>query len=380
MAKRPYDDIETDYLEEENESGFLSLVSVVIAFIAVAVFIALAWYAYQSSTKTDSGEDIQVVYPEDGPVREAPEETGGWQFPHQDKSVYNIVSGEEGGEGEATVEQILPAPEQPVKRPETETATWMNKELKQDTIAKTDAERLKEEKTQAESVAAETSTEVEAQPVAEAAEATEVSAQEKANDEAAAAAIAAERAAMIEAEKIAAAAKVTEVAKVEEAEKAQLAAQKAAMAAEAAAAEAQKVAESATNVGAVPVATTTTTVKEEIKPVEDTKTEPVKAPVKVETKAVPKPQIAASPAAATGSARLQLGAVKSDADARAQWQKMQAKHGALAGKKLNVEAVTLPGKGTLYRIQAVGFANRSAAQTACGQISAAGQACFAVGK
>lgn len=379
MAKRPYDDIETDYLEEENESGFLSLVSVVIAFIAVAVFIALAWYAYQSSTKTDSGEDIQVVYPEDGPVREAPEETGGWQFPHQDKSVYNIVSGEEGGEGEATVEQILPAPEQPVKRPETETATWMNKDLKQDTIAKTDAERLKEEKAQAESAATEAATEVEAQPVAEAAE---VSAQEKANDEAAAAAIAAERAAMIEAEKIAAAAKATEVAKVEEAEKAQMAAQKAAMAA---AAEAQKVAElaannAATNVGAVPVATTTTTVKEEIKPVEETRTEPVKAPVKVETKAVPKPQIATSPAAATGSARLQLGAVKSDADARAQWQKMKARHASLANKTLNVEAVTLPGKGTLYRIQATGFAGRSDAQAACSQISAAGQACFAVGK
>jgi cell division septation protein DedD len=358
MAKRPYDDLETDYLEEENESGFLSLVSVVIAFIAVAVFIALAWYAYQSSTKSESQEEIQVVYPEDGPVKQAPEETGGWQFPHQDKSVYNIVSGEEGSD-DAKVEQILPAPEQPVKRQSANTKTWMNDKLKQDKIEKTDAERLKEAKEQAVAIDAETKA-----PVKEVLSAEDKA---KADAEAAAAAIAAEKMAMIEAEK------------------AQLAKQ-------ASAQESAKALESeVTTVSDVPVATTTTAVKaekpvveevvaEKPDPVVEAKTEPVKAPMKAETKSVPKPQVVATPQAATGSARLQLGAVKSDADARAQWQKLRARHSVLANKSLNVESVTIPGKGTLYRIQAVGFANRSAAQAACGQISAAGQACFTVGK
>lgn len=322
MAKRPYDDLETDYLEEENESGFLSLVSVVIAFIAVAVFIALAWYAYQSSTKSGAQEEIQVVYPEDGPVREAPEETGGWQFPHQDKSVYNIVSGEE-KEGEAKVEQILPAPEQPIKRPDVETKTWMNDNLKQDKIAKTDAERLKEAKEQVE---------VETAPVAEEAVAEETVAEET---------VAAEPAP---------APAITPAVKAET------------PVVEQKAEPAEKAPEAAPKV------------------VETKPQPPLKAPVKVEAQAVPKPQVKADVKTASGPAKLQLGAVKSEADARAQWQKIKAKHPVLASKSLQVESVSIPGKGTLYRIQAAGFASKAEAKAACSNISAAGQACFAVGK
>lgn len=147
-GRRPYDDLETDYLEEENESGFLSLISVVIAFLAVAVFIALAWYAYQSSNDSVTMEDIEVVYPEEEVIREAPEDAGGWQFPHQDKSVYNMVAG--GAREDVKVEKILSVPEEPVERPTVQTETWLNKKLGDQPIAKTDAERQKEAQVQQE--------------------------------------------------------------------------------------------------------------------------------------------------------------------------------------------------------------------------------------
>lgn len=328
-GKKPYDDLETDYLEEENESGFLSLVSVIIAFIAVAVFIALAWYAYQSSQK-GSAEEIEVVYPEEGPVREAPEETGGWQFPHQDKSVYNIVSGEDSESKEARVEQILPAPEEPIKREKEATNTWMNGKLKQDTaIAPTDAERLKEAEAQIAAAEAETSAQISEAQAATTPESSEST--------------------TVKAEPVAEEAVPVDSQAVEP--------------------------ETTPKVVEKPVAEET-----EKKP----EPEPTKAPakmVKPEPKkeaAPPKPKPQPSPVAATGSAKLQLGAVSSEAEARAQWNRIRSRFSNLGNKTLVVQSVSAGGK-TLYRIQASGFASRNDAKAACAQMSAAGQACFPVG-
>lgn len=329
--KRPYDDLETDYLEEENESGFLSLVSVIIAFIAVAVFIALAWYAYQSNTGSDSGEEIEVVYPEEGPVREAPEETGGWQFPHQDKSVYNITSAQETEESESAetkVEQILPAPEQPVKRPDVDTKTWMNDKLKQEPIAKTDAEKQKEAKKK-EAFAPKQEKSVE--PAKEAPQKTTKT--------------------VSESEEV----KPDPVKEEKEGK-------------------------------------TETVEKEDAKPaVEEKKPAPQPVPVaspKQHSTETPEPVAATAPvkpapapavAKASGSYKIQLGAVRSDADARSQWQRIQNRHSLLADKSLQVQAAEVPGKGMFYRIQATGFANSADAKAACAKLTSAGQACFAVG-
>lgn len=338
-GKKPYDDLETDYLEEENESGFLSLVSVIIAFIAVAVFIALAWYAYQSSQK-GSAEEIEVVYPEEGPVREAPEETGGWQFPHQDKSVYNIVSGEEDSESkEARVEQILPAPEEPIKREKEATNTWMNGKLKQDTaIAPTDAERLKEAEAQIAAAEAETSariSEAKAATTPEPSESTTVKAEPVAEE-----AISVDNQ-TIEPEETS---KAIEKTVAEETER-------------------------------KPDPEPDAAAEQEQAPVKVTKPEPKK---EAATPPKPKAQPQPSPVAATGSAKLQLGAVSSEAEARAQWNRIRGRFSNLSNKTLIVQSVNAGGK-TLYRIQASGFASRNEAKAACAQMSAAGQACFPVG-
>ncbi len=107
---------------------------------------------------------------------------------------------------------------------------------------------------------------------------------------------------------------------------------------------------------------------------------PAPAPV-VKTPAVPKaPVKAAAPVATGGSYAVQLGAFKSDAEARQQWGKISGKHGSiLSGTKSVVVKADLP-NGTFYRLRAVGFASEAAAKSACVSLSKAGQGCFFAGK
>lgn len=110
---------ELDYDDEEYENSLLRWMSIGFVICAVGGFIALAWYAYQNSIQPISEEEIPLVEAEDRPFKEAPEDPGGWQFDHQDKSVYNQLAG--GEEKERPVaERLLPAPEEPVQRPPVE--------------------------------------------------------------------------------------------------------------------------------------------------------------------------------------------------------------------------------------------------------------------
>ena len=140
--KSSYDDLETDYFDEEVGGSFLSLMSLGVAFLAVAAFIALAWYAYQGDDN-DSGE-IETIYAEEGDFRVEPEGESGWQFPDEERQVYNLGSGEE---EDLQVEQILPQPERPQPRATvTEQAEgWINKQVASEEIGLTDAERRKME-------------------------------------------------------------------------------------------------------------------------------------------------------------------------------------------------------------------------------------------
>lgn len=113
---------------------------------------------------------------------------------------------------------------------------------------------------------------------------------------------------------------------------------------------------------------------------------PAAAPKVVEAKPEPKPVATPAPApkpapvpAATGAYKIQLGAFKSDAEARQQWSKISAKHGdIIKGSPIIVKADV---KGvTYYRLRASGYASADAAKAACAKLSSRGQACFPAGK
>ncbi len=90
------------------------------------------------------------------------------------------------------------------------------------------------------------------------------------------------------------------------------------------------------------------------------------------------PPIAATPKpAASGSAVLQIGAYKSQADADAAWKTYAARHAALlAGYGPDVARADLGDKGVWYRLRVTGFASKDVASAVCDRLKADGGGCF----
>jgi cell division septation protein DedD len=84
-------------------------------------------------------------------------------------------------------------------------------------------------------------------------------------------------------------------------------------------------------------------------------------------------------AAVTGAFRIQLAAVKSQDAAQLGWKKMTNAHpDVLGGLTLNVVKVDRS-SGALYRLQAGPFADRAAADAACGELKRKRQDCLVIG-
>ncbi len=97
-----------------------------------------------------------------------------------------------------------------------------------------------------------------------------------------------------------------------------------------------------------------------------------------------------APAATTASAapqananphgyRIQISAVRSEADARNEWVRLRKQYDSVLGKlTLFVERADLGTKGVFYRIQAGGFSDKPAAESACQQLAKQKVGCLVV--
>ncbi|MDD3021479.1 MAG: SPOR domain-containing protein [Alphaproteobacteria bacterium] len=100
--------------------------------------------------------------------------------------------------------------------------------------------------------------------------------------------------------------------------------------------------------------------------------EPLKETVKEQVKEKPAPA-----KMTTGKSYVQFAAVKSDADAKAKWSKLQTQYGVLKGLPLNVQKADLGTKGTFYRVQA-GPMSLDQAQSLCTKIKSAKGDCLVI--
>ena len=90
-----------------------------------------------------------------------------------------------------------------------------------------------------------------------------------------------------------------------------------------------------------------------------------------------KPVAAAAAPASAGAWVVQIMALRQEAAARTAWASMQKTHSSiLGGHALDIEKADLGDKGVFYRVRAAGFDTKSAAQSACSQLKAAGQDCL----
>jgi cell division protein FtsN len=79
---------------------------------------------------------------------------------------------------------------------------------------------------------------------------------------------------------------------------------------------------------------------------------------------------------AAGAFVLQVGAYKSDAEARAAWRAYEAKHPLVGGYEPDIRRVELAGKGTWYRLRIGAFANSAESAALCEKLKADGATCF----
>lgn len=84
-----------------------------IAFIALASFSGVTWYAYTQGVRTGSEGAAPFLKPA-GPAKVPPAEPGGLEVPNQDKLVYNRLNRR--GD-DKKVERLLPPPESPLPLP-----------------------------------------------------------------------------------------------------------------------------------------------------------------------------------------------------------------------------------------------------------------------
>ncbi|MDQ2105829.1 SPOR domain-containing protein, partial [Azospirillum isscasi] len=92
----------------------------------------------------------------------------------------------------------------------------------------------------------------------------------------------------------------------------------------------------------------------------------------------PPPAPAPAKAAGGGSWRVQLAAVRSEAEASTEWKRLTSRYGAaLGGLSMQVAKADLGEKGIFYRIQGVGL-DEERAKSVCAQLKAQNVGCVVV--
>lgn len=277
-----------DELAPIDQSPRSRAMSWLVLAVAVGGFATLAYYAYHSGSQSMRDGTLTVVNAEEGPIKSAPADPGGEQFPNKDKTIYDAISNDG---NKPQVEKLLPEAEQPTMPIES----GENNALTPDEPAPSAKAPVN---TTAEKKSAEPTTFVNA-----ANKSPEIS-DEKPSDV-----------------KVASKSDNASGAPVTPVE--------------------EKTSASQSPSASAPAMVNVKPVTTNSQPTSEEKDAKAKA-------AVAKPKVAK---AATGSAKIQLGAFKSEEEALAQWKKISAKNSdVLAGSPTVVKA-ELP-NGTFYRLRA----------------------------
>ncbi|MGE4218329.1 MAG: SPOR domain-containing protein [Alphaproteobacteria bacterium] len=111
-----FDPLEAELAQIDREARIaprrpsLRVLPIALAGVAIVGFAIIVWYAYSTGVREGSETAAPLLRP-DGPVKVMPENPGGMEVPHQDKTVFNRI--DEQGESGTEVERLLPPPETP---------------------------------------------------------------------------------------------------------------------------------------------------------------------------------------------------------------------------------------------------------------------------
>ncbi|MGK2871286.1 MAG: SPOR domain-containing protein [Alphaproteobacteria bacterium] len=85
---------------------------VMVGVVTLLIFTGLIWYAFNVGGDHAGDGTLAVINAEPGDIKVRPDDPGGTNFAHQDKTVYDKIDGNEAG-----LEQLLPEAEEPKEKP-----------------------------------------------------------------------------------------------------------------------------------------------------------------------------------------------------------------------------------------------------------------------
>lgn len=340
-------------------SGFSRIIPAFVVFGTVAGFMALAWYAYQTGSQSLKEDDLLVVEADKTPMKEKPTDPGGMQFPNQDKTIFDTFSGS--GQAPAKVERVLPTPEEPIAKnaDNSETKTWINDKLHKPQDAAKQTEQVigddgKKDQNKASELAVDSVPLFAVEPKVEEA-------------------LTGAKVIRIEEDKSAAAAEKAAKEAEEKAKAEKLAAENAAKDAE----EKAKIAREAEEKAKAEKLAAENAAKDAAEKAKAEKVAVEKAQAQAKTvEAQPKAATESKPAAQQGSYNVQLGAYRSEQEAREAWASMQKKYKQMANFSPVIVKADLGEKGVYYRLRTGGFSTAGEAKAFCNSMSILGQACI----
>tara|TARA_R110000868_G_scaffold877_14_gene6631 strand:+ start:14583 stop:15395 length:813 start_codon:yes stop_codon:yes gene_type:complete len=101
-----------DATDEEDEGRRRPIV--ILAILAlIVVFAGVVFLAYKQGLRQGALDNPPIIRADNSPAKEAPVNPGGMQIPHQDRDVYNRLSGS-GEQAANDAEHLLPKAEEPL--------------------------------------------------------------------------------------------------------------------------------------------------------------------------------------------------------------------------------------------------------------------------
>ena len=89
---------------------------VILAIIALLIlFAGVVFFAYKQGVKQGALDNPPIIRADNSPIKVAPENPGGIKIPHQDRSVYDRISGADDNNAASDTEHLLPSPEEPIQ-------------------------------------------------------------------------------------------------------------------------------------------------------------------------------------------------------------------------------------------------------------------------
>ncbi len=311
------------------------VIGIVLAILGVALFVGMLWQVYMLGRMTGSEDTAPVIQADHTPTKIRPEQPGGLEIPHQDKTVFDSLDGKR----RATVEDLLELPEEPLEQNQTgqssadpENPPSGNPEKTESLFSQVQDQEVMTAPAQSESSTSDTPGTGQ-EPVESMAAAPDQTAQ-------------------------------SETATPE-------------TPAESAATEPPPAVDTPVQAVAV-IRNTPVPENHGAQPPKPAVTPARKTPPKPSPKSTPKPATTVQASTPGEGSRIQIAAVRTEADARAAVARLQKQFPEDLGTlRFWIKMVEIAGKGTFYRIQA-GPVSGSAATALCDKLKARGLGCIII--